>query len=199
GYYTQGDAELDGNLRIIDYIKEVAQIIQTKDGEIITAEQMLEHFLFSRAEQWSYIRSLSGGEKRRLYLLRVLMTEPNVLFLDEPTNDLDIQTLSILEEYLHEFPGVVITVSHDRYFLDRVVDQLLVFIGDGKVELYYGNYSEYLEQQVDIEKKITEKPKDTRIKKKEKKKLSYHEQREWDTIETEIMTLETKIEEVKVN
>jgi len=198
GYYTQGDAELDGNLRIIDYIKEIAQIIQTKDGEIITAEQMLEHFLFSRAEQWSYIRSLSGGEKRRLYLLRVLMTEPNVLFLDEPTNDLDIQTLSILEDYLHEFPGVVITVSHDRYFLDRVVNQLFTFVGHGKIKSFYGNYSEYLEQQADIEKQIEAKPKDTRIRKKEKKKLSYHEQREWDAIEDEIMELEMKIEDVKV-
>jgi len=198
GYYTQGDAELDGNSRIIDYIKEVAQIIQTKDGEIITAEQMLEHFLFSRAEQWSYIRSLSGGEKRRLYLLRVLMTEPNVLFLDEPTNDLDIQTLSILEDYLHEFPGVVITVSHDRYFLDRVVNQLFTFVGYGKIKPFYGNYSEYLEQQVDIEKQTEAKPKDTRIRKKEKKKLSYHEQREWDAIEDEIMELEMKIEDVKV-
>src|SRR5690625_941354 len=199
GYYTQGDAELDGNLKIIDYIKEVAQVIYTKNGDLITAEQMLEHFLFSWAQQWSFIRSLSGGEKRRLYLLRVLMTEPNVLFLDEPTNDLDIQTLSILEEYLLEFPGVVITVSHDRYFLDRVVDHLFVFVGDGKIDPFFGNYSEYLEQKIDVEKQIEAKPKDTKVRKKEKKRLSYHEQIEWDTIEDEIMALEMKIEEIKMN
>src|SRR5690625_1002599 len=197
GYYTQGDAELDGSMRIIDYIKEIAQVIHTKDGDVITAEQMLEHFLFTRAEQWSYIRSLSGGERRRLYLLRVLMTEPNVLFLDEPTNDLDIQTLSVLEEYLHEFPGVVITVSHDRYFLDRVVDQLLVFSGQGKIDPFYGNYSEYLEQKVEEQKQVEAKPKVTRVRKEGKKKLSYLEQREWDTIEDEIMVLEEKVEEIK--
>src|SRR5699024_6884861 len=109
GYYTQGDEELDDDMRMIDYIKEVAEVIETIDGSIITAEQMLEHFLFSRYQQWSYIRRLSGGEKRRLYLLKVLMTEPNVLLLDEPTNDLDTQTLGVLEEYLEHFPGVVIT------------------------------------------------------------------------------------------
>src|SRR5690625_1086677 len=197
GYYTQGEEELDGSMRIIDYIKEVAQEIYTKDGDVITAEQMLEHFLFSRAEQYSYIRTLSGGERRRLYLLRVLMTEPNVLFLDEPTNDLDIQTLSVLEEYLHEFPGVVITVSHDRYFLDRVVDQLLVFSGQGKIDPFYGNYSEYLEQKVEEQKQVEAKPKVTRVRKEGKKKLSYLEQREWDTIEDEIMVLEEKVEEIK--
>lgn len=199
GYYTQGDAELDGTMRIIDYIKEIAQVIHTKDGDVITAEQMLEHFLFTRAEQWSYIRSLSGGEKRRLYLLRVLMTEPNVLFLDEPTNDLDIQTLSVLEEYLHEFPGVVITVSHDRYFLDRVVDQLLVFSGEGKIDPFYGNYSEYLEKLSKEHQQIEKAPKIVETRSLKKKKLSYHEQKEWNEIENEIMVLEEKLEELKAD
>lgn len=194
GYYTQGDEELDGSMRMIDYIKEVAEVIHTKDGQVITAEQMLERFLFSRAEQYNYIRKLSGGEKRRLYLLKVLMTEPNVLFLDEPTNDLDTQTLSVLEEYLDHFPGVVITVSHDRYFLDRVTDRLLVFKGQGRTELFQGNYSAYLKQRqlatstVHKTEKAIEKPK------KQKKKLSYNDRREWEHIEDQIMELEGKVE-----
>ncbi|MFC4025705.1 ABC-F family ATP-binding cassette domain-containing protein [Oceanobacillus longus] len=199
GYYTQGDEELDGNMRIIDYIKEVAEVIHTKDGQVITAEQMLERFLFTRSEQWTYIRKISGGEKRRLYLLKVLMTEPNVLFLDEPTNDLDTQTLSVLEEYLDHFPGVVITVSHDRYFLDRVTKRLLVFCGEGNTSLFFGNYSEYLEKRQLKEgtptktkqEKVAEKPK------KQKKKLSYNEQREWEKIEGQIMELEEKVEEIQ--
>jgi len=198
GYYTQGEEELDGDQRIIEYIKEVAEVIHTKDGEVITAEQMLERFLFSRAEQWTYIRKLSGGEKRRLYLLKVLMTEPNVLFLDEPTNDLDIQTLGILEEYLQAFPGVVVTVSHDRYFLDRVVEQLLVFRGDTVIDSFYGNYSEFLaEESIQEEQRVTVQ-KETKITKTnnktdKKKKLSYKEQKEWETIEDEIEALEEKV------
>lgn len=195
GYYTQGEEELDGAMRIIDYIKEVAEVIYTTKGEEITAEQMLEHFLFTRAEQWSYIRKLSGGEKRRLYLLKVLMTEPNVLFLDEPTNDLDTQTLSVLEEYLNEFPGVVITVSHDRYFLDRVVDQLLVFSEQGKIGSYYGNYSEYLEDIADEPVKEVTIPKVVKKQPNKKKKLSFREQKEWDEIEDVIMQLEGRAEE----
>jgi len=199
GYYTQGDEELDGNIRVIDYIKEIAEVVYTKNGDPITAEQMLEHFLFSRSEQWTYIRRLSGGEKRRLYLLKILMTEPNVLFLDEPTNDLDTQTLSVLEEYLNSFPGVVITVSHDRYFLDRVVDQLLVFKDMGAIDRFYGNYSEFLEQhQPDVEPKQTEvKPKPVERPNQQKKKLSYKEQKEWNSIEDEIMELESNIEEIQ--
>ncbi|MEC5424197.1 ABC-F family ATP-binding cassette domain-containing protein [Virgibacillus sp. C22-A2] len=197
GYYTQGDEELDGNMRIIDYIKEVAEIVYTKDGSVITAEQMLERFLFSRREQWTYIRRISGGERRRLYLLKVLMTEPNVLLLDEPTNDLDTQTLSVLEEYLDHFPGVVITVSHDRYFLDRVVDRLLVFTGVGKTEFFYGNYSEYLEQRVTIEQEQAKIVKEKPVRQKQKKKLSYNEQKEWEKIEEDIMDLESHVEELK--
>jgi len=199
GYYTQDDEELDESLRIIEYIKETAEVTHTKDGDIITAEQMLERFLFSRPQQWTYIHRLSGGEKRRLYLLRVLMTEPNVLFLDEPTNDLDTQTLGVLEEYLHEFPGVVITVSHDRYFLNRIVDRLFVFEGEGKIELFYGNYSDFLEQEKTYKQPELNKSKEVTVKKdlQPRKKLSYKDQKEWEHIEDDIMNLEEKVESIK--
>ncbi|MFS0752518.1 ABC-F family ATP-binding cassette domain-containing protein [Oceanobacillus sp. 1P07AA] len=201
GYYTQGEEELDNQQRIIEYIKDVAEVIHTKDGEVITAEQMLERFLFDRAQQWSYIRTLSGGERRRLYLLKVLMQEPNVLFLDEPTNDLDTQTLSVLEDYLDHFPGVVITVSHDRYFLDRVVDKLIVFKGNGNTDTFYGNYTGFLEKQKElIETQPISKKKstiNTPQNGKKKKKLSYMEKREWDTIEDEITELEDQIVEIE--
>ncbi|WP_188455157.1 ABC-F family ATP-binding cassette domain-containing protein [Virgibacillus oceani] len=197
GYYTQDDEELDDDKRIIDYIKEVAQVIYTKDGETITAEQMLERFLFSRAEQWTYIGRLSGGEKRRLYLLKVLMTEPNVLFLDEPTNDLDTQTLSVLEDYLAQFPGVVITVSHDRYFLDRVIEHMFVFSGNGTIEHFNGDYSDYLETSV-VQGQPKKAPAIEKDKTAKKKKLSYNEQKEWNGIEDEITKLETKLEEIQM-
>ncbi|WP_368505705.1 ABC-F family ATP-binding cassette domain-containing protein [Alkalihalophilus sp. As8PL] len=198
GYYTQEDEEIDGNLRVIDYIKEIAEVVHTVDKEVITAEQMLERFLFPRSMQYTYVRRLSGGEKRRLYLLKVLMGEPNVLFLDEPTNDLDTQTLSVLEDYLDQFPGVVVTVSHDRYFLDRVVDHLLVFRGDGAIERFQGHYSDYLQSmlQVNSNEKNVEKV-DDRKAEKTKRKLSYHEQKEWDGIEEKIEKLEMKKEELE--
>lgn len=198
GYYTQGDQEIPGSLRVVDYIKEVAEVIRTADGTTISAEQMLERFLFSRSAQWNLISRLSGGEKRRLYLLKVLMGEPNVLFLDEPTNDLDTETLGILEEYLDHFPGVVITVSHDRYFLDRVVEHLLVFNGEGDVRRFEGSYSDFLEvqkQEKELALKVvkeSEKP-----KKERRKKLSYKEQKEWEDIEARISTLEAKVDELK--
>lgn len=152
GYYTQDHDTMDEDMRMIDYIKDTAEAVRTVQGDLITAEQMLERFLFTRPSQRTHIRRLSGGERRRLYLLKVLMEEPNVLFLDEPTNDLDTTTLSILEDYLDQFPGVVITVSHDRYFLDRVVDRLLVFKGNGVVEGYYGSYSEWLDSEKEAKK-----------------------------------------------
>ncbi len=205
GYYTQDHEELDGNLRVIDYIKETAQVITTVDGQTITAEQMLERFLFPRYMQYTFIRKLSGGEKRRLYMLKVLMEEPNVLFLDEPTNDLDIQTLGILEEYLENFPGVVLTVSHDRYFLDRVVDHLLAFEGAGKVVRFQGSYSDYMEEKKKREEEAAFVKKEAAVedtpaslpRKEKKKKLSYKEQQEWDTIEDRIMTLEEKKEQIE--
>jgi len=140
-YYDQESEEMDTNMRVIDYIKEAGEFIQTDDGSKISASQMLERFLFSSNAQWSPIGKLSGGERRRLYLLRKLVGEPNVLLLDEPTNDLDIQTLTILEDYLDNFPGTVITVSHDRYFLDRTTEQLFVFEGEGLIKEHTGNYS----------------------------------------------------------
>lgn len=194
GYYTQGDEELNDDIRIIDYIKEIAEVIYTKEGKVITAEQMLERFLFSRPKQWTYIAGLSGGEKRRLYLLKILMEEPNVLLLDEPTNDLDIKTLGILEEYLEQFSGVVLTVSHDRYFLDNVVDELLVYDGIGGLKHYNGNYSEYAAQmETDIRKQSEVNAEKPVQEKKVKTKLSYHEQKEWDVIEDEITELENKL------
>lgn len=201
GYYTQDHEELDGNLRVVDYIKETAQVITTVDGQSITAEQMLERFLFPRYMQYTYIRKLSGGEKRRLYMLKVLMEEPNVLFLDEPTNDLDIQTLGILEEYLENFPGVVLTVSHDRYFLDRVVDHLLAFEGNAEVVRFQGSYTDYMDEKKErdemaaaVKKEASEKPTETvgQHRKEKKKKLSYKDQQDWDTIEERIMNLEEK-------
>ncbi|MFZ5944962.1 MAG: ABC-F family ATP-binding cassette domain-containing protein [Bacillota bacterium] len=194
GYYTQDYIDMDANQRVIEYIREGAEIVKTADGQLITAEQMLERFLFSRGMQWTYIGKLSGGERRRLYLLRILMEEPNVLFLDEPTNDLDTQTLTILEDYLDSFPGVVITVSHDRFFLDRVVDNLIVFEGDGVIRPFLGSYSEYLEirKQAKADKAAAEEKKsDQSVPKKERpRKLSFKEQREWEEIEGKIAALE---------
>lgn len=146
GYFTQEHQEMNPNQRAIEYIKDAAEVVETADGSRITAAQMLERFLFPPASQWTPIAKLSGGEKRRLYLLRILMEAPNVLLLDEPTNDLDIQTLTVLESYLDEFPGAVFVVSHDRYFLDRTVDKLMVFEGDGVVAVHAGDYSDYEER-----------------------------------------------------
>ena len=166
GYYTQGEEELDDDMRVIDYIKEIAEVIHTKDGKWMTTEQMLE---------------------------------PNVIILDEPTNDLDIQTLGILEDYLDHFHGVVLTVSHDRYFLDHVVDQLIVFDGYGGLSHFYGNYSEYAsEKKTEISKKDAKKKgTELELKKKKKTKLSYHEQKEWDVIEDDITLLEEKIDHLQ--
>lgn len=202
GYYTQDHSEMNGELKVIDYIKETAEVVKTADGDMITAEQMLERFLFPRSMQQTYIRKLSGGEKRRLYLLQVLMQEPNVLFLDEPTNDLDTETLSVLEDYIDQFPGVVITVSHDRYFLDRVVDRLIVFEGNGVISRFQGSYSDYMEESK--AKKAAPKPaaeeKTAEAEpKKKRKKLSYKDQLEWDGIEDKIAQLEEKHEQLEAD
>jgi len=195
GFYTQEQEEMDENLRVVEYIKETAEVVYTIDNQVITAEQMLERFLFPRSAQWTYIRKLSGGERRRLYLLKVLMEEPNVLFLDEPTNDLDTQTLSVLEDYLDQFPGVVLTVSHDRYFLDRVVDHLIAFEKDGYISRFQGSYSEYMEEKKLQEMmKEKESPSSEKVvyKKEKKKRLSYKEQQEWEQIEDKISDLEER-------
>ncbi|MFS1511032.1 ABC-F family ATP-binding cassette domain-containing protein [Chengkuizengella sp. SCS-71B] len=203
GYYTQDNEELDGNLRVVEYIKQRAEIVKTADGTTITAEQMLERFLFPRSIQWTYIRKLSGGERRRLYLLSILMSEPNVLLLDEPTNDLDIQTLTILEDYLEVFNGVVISVSHDRYFLDRVVDHLICFEGNGVITRFQGNYTEYMEMKsAEKEKQALEKQNEVLVKnqtnkKERRKKLSYKEQIEWEEIEDKITNIEQRISEIE--
>jgi ATP-binding cassette subfamily F protein uup len=147
GYFTQEQQDMDGSQRVIDFIRDTAEYISTSDGGTISASQMLERFLFPPAAQWTPIAGLSGGEKRRLYLLKILIDAPNVLLLDEPTNDLDIQTLTVLEDYLDDFPGAVIVVSHDRYFLDRTVDRLWSIGPDGHIERHIGNYSDELERR----------------------------------------------------
>lgn len=195
-YYTQENDDMDENKRMIEYLNETAQMVNTSDGKYITAAQMLERFLFPTNSHGTPIRKLSGGEKRRLYLLKKLMEEPNVLLLDEPTNDLDTQTLTVLEDYLDEFPGVVITVSHDRYFLDKVVDNLLVFEGEGKITSFFGSYSDYLESQLS---KKEVKPKQEAMKQqpeKKKKKMSYKEQKEWEGIDSKIASVELEIEKI---
>ena len=215
GYFSQENEYMDDSMKVIDYVKEAGEYIQTSDGRI-TASQMLERFLFEGAIQWSKIEKLSGGEKRRLYLLRILMSAPNVLILDEPTNDLDIQTLTILENYLDGFDGIIIVVSHDRYFLDRTVRRIFAFEGEGAIRQYEGGYSDYLickeleglpnmtvksmgvGSAAQTEKSGSENSaEDSRVtwKKHDKKlKFSYKEQREFETIDEEITALEEKIE-----
>ena len=201
GYFRQEVPDMDGDTRVIDYVKEIGNNIETAEG-MLTASQLLEQFLFPAEVQWSPICKLSGGEKRRLYLLSVLAAAPNVLLLDEPTNDLDIQTLSILEDYLDTFPGAVIAVSHDRYFLDRVVRRVFAVEGDGAVRAYPGGYTEYLDAKRAEEKTKTPKtPASDKGKERpaapKKLKFSYKEQREFDTIDGDIAALEEQIAQVQ--
>lgn len=204
GYFSQENEEMDPNIKVIDYVKSVAEYITTNEGSI-TASQMLEKFLFTGAMQYSLIGKLSGGEKRRLYLLYVLMGAPNVLILDEPTNDLDIQTLTILEHYLDTFPGIVVTVSHDRYFLDRMVNRIFAFEGDGLVKQYEGGYSDYMLTKGDDipEEKKTEKPKEEKKSYQKDRssqlKFTYSEQKEYDTIDDDIAKLEADIEKLEAD
>lgn len=193
-YYTQENEEMAPDKRMIAYLQEAAEEAKTADGSQIGVAELLERFLFPRFMHGTLIGKLSGGEKRRLFLLKLLIQQPNVLLLDEPTNDLDIATLTILEDYFRSFPGAVITVSHDRYFLDKVADKLLVFQGNGKQELYYGNMSSYLLKQKETQQPAEKaKPKIQSKEPAEKKKLSYMELKEWETIEDEIAELEEKI------
>jgi len=197
-YYTQENEDMDENKRMIEYLKETAQVVSTSDGKTISAAQMLERFLFPPYTHGTPIRKLSGGEKRRLYLLKILMSEPNVLLLDEPTNDLDTQTLTVLENYLEEFPGVVITVSHDRYFLDKVAEQLLILKGNGKIDSFYGNYTEFLEAQTE---KVEPKPqpeKKIEQEKPKKKRMTYKEKIEWESIDEEIEKVENRLKDISV-
>ena len=201
GYFSQECEKMDPSQRVIDYIKETAERIQTPDGTV-TAATMLERFLFTPELQWNHIEKLSGGERKRLYLLKVLMTAPNVLLLDEPTNDLDIATLTILEDYLQSFSGAIIAISHDRYFLDKMASEIWELSGDGCVQRYNGNYSDYAEKEVSVSD-AAEKPKKAAEKKErvfvvEKKlKFSYKEQREYDTIDDDIAALEQQIEDTE--
>lgn len=199
GYFQQDNIELPGGQRIINYLQNVANEVKRKDGRSTNISQLLEQFMFDKKQHGTLIRSLSGGEKRRLYLVRLLMERPNVLLFDEPTNNLDIDTMNVLEDYLEDFPGAVIVVSHDRYFLDKVTDKLLVFEGMGEIKEFYGTADEYFDEHEEekkqkINKKKVEK-KPAKVKKtKEKTKLSYMEEKEWATIEEEIMSLEYTIE-----
>ena len=193
-YYTQENEEMAPDKRMIAYLQEAAEEAKTAEGSQIGVAELLERFLFPRFMHGTLIGKLSGGEKRRLFLLKLLIQQPNVLLLDEPTNDLDIATLTILEDYFRSFPGAVITVSHDRYFLDKVADKLLVFQGNGKQELYYGNMSSYLLKQKELQQPAEKvKPKTQSKEPAGKKKLSYMEQKEWETIEEDIAELEEKI------
>ena len=201
GYFRQEVPDMDGDRRVIDYVTDIGNRIETADG-MLTASQLLEQFLFPAEVQWSPIRKLSGGEKRRLYLLSVLAAAPNVLLLDEPTNDLDIQTLSVLEDYLDAFPGAVVTVSHDRYFLDRVVRRVFAVEGDGTVRAYPGGYTEYLEARRTAERpakapKPAAESRSERPQAAKKLKFSYKEQREYETIDGDIAALEAQLEQIK--
>lgn len=201
GYFSQENEYMDEELKVIDYIRNVAEYVETSQGSA-SASQMLERFLFPSSMQYTVIGKLSGGEKRRLYLLRVLMEAPNVLILDEPTNDLDIRTLTILEDYLDHFNGIVITVSHDRYFLDRVVNRILAFEGNGEIRQYEGGFTDYKEKAVSSQNlgKVEEKKQVKNEKQRVKKlKFSYQEQKEYNEIDEIIANLEKKIVQLEEN
>lgn len=202
GYFAQENEDMTGDIRVIDYIKNVAEYIQTTKGQA-SASQMLDCFLFPPELQYTPLDKLSGGEQRRLYLLKVLMEAPNVLILDEPTNDLDIQTLTILEDYLDTFAGIVITVSHDRYFLDRIVNRIFAFEEGGHLKQYEGGYTDYLEKVKPAAKPEKSKPakKENNGKKFQKEhqkklKFTYKEQKEFETIDDDIAKLEEKLEQL---
>ena len=193
GYYTQKGMKMDEGKRVIEIVRDIAEYIPLVGGRKMTAVQLLERFLFSKDAQWKHVSVLSGGEKKRLYLLTILMKNPNFLILDEPTNDLDLITLKVLEEFLEEFEGCIITVSHDRYFMDRLVDHLFIFDGEGQVRDFPGNYTDYRTHISSDDKLKQTKSKDKDVKDKfteGKRKLTYNEKREYDTIESLIDALE---------
>ena len=199
GYFSQDGLKLKEDKRVIEVLKEIADVVILSNGSKISASQMLEHFMFNSEMQYTYVSKLSGGEKRRLYLLTVLMKNPNFLILDEPTNDMDLLTLTILEEFLMDFKGCLIIVSHDRYFMDRLSDHIFVFKGDGIINDFYGNYSEYRELQKKEEKQIkfVEKKKKIQNKKIDKRKVSYKEKYEYGELEKEIEKLELEKKELE--
>jgi len=199
GYYKQGGLEVNENDRVLDVVKNVADYIEMANGEVITASQLLTHFLFPPEKQFGFVNKLSGGERKRLQLMRVLMKNPNFLILDEPSNDLDIDTLNVLEDFLDNYRGVLILVSHDRYLLDKLTDQLFIFEGTGKIRIYNGNYADFKSEEDEIQKLEKEKQKKNSQDKakpevkEEKKKLSYKDQLEYNKLETEIENLELQV------
>ena len=202
GYYSQEGIQFRDNQKVIDAVRDIAEYVDLGNGQRLSASQFLQNFLFSPKEQYNYIEKLSGGERRRLYLCTVLMTSPNFLILDEPTNDLDIITLQILEEYLRSFKGCVIVVSHARYFMDKVVDHVLVFHGDGQVQDFPGNYTQYREwkrerdEQQKATKGETDKSRQNAYREgnqsNRKRRLTFKEKQEYQSLETEIDRLETE-------
>lgn len=196
GYYKQENLEFNENIRVIDYIRDTAEFIETSNKEKLSASQMLETFLFDKQTQRNFISKLSGGERRRLYLLKILMEAPNILLLDEPTNDLDITTLSILEDYIDVFNGAVIAVSHDRYFLDKVSEKLFVFKGKGVIEHHPGNYTTYLENKNRFTSEVVEKVEKVVVKKEKKSSLTYAEKLELEGMDEAIESLELHIEDL---
>lgn len=200
GYYKQEGLSFSADERVLDIVKNVADFIEMKNGEVITASQLLTKFLFPPERQFGFVSKLSGGEKKRLQLMRVLMANPNFLILDEPSNDLDIDTLNVLEEFLEEYPGILILVSHDRYLIDKLTEQLFVFKGDGEVVIYNGNYADFKQEQLELEaaeKKVEKKQEKVQVKEKDnKQKLSYKEQREFESLEKEIADLEELISQL---
>ena len=202
GYFSQEGLKFREDQKVIDVITDIAEYIDLGSGRHMTASQFLQYFLFSPEEQHNYVYKLSGGEKRKLYLCTVLMRNPNFLVLDEPTNDLDIQTLQVLEEYLQDFPGCVIIVSHDRYFMDKVVDHLLVFKGNGEIQDFPGNYTQYREWSALQPKESTTTTKETRkenrpLRNETKRKMSYKEKREFEQLEKDIEALEAEKKEIE--
>ena len=204
GYYTQSGFKLDKDKRMIEIIKDISEIIPLGNNRKLSAAQFLEYFQFDKEKHYSYISKLSGGERKRLYLMTILMKNPNFLILDEPTNDFDIQTLNVLEEYLINFNGNVLIVSHDRFFMDKVVDQLFVFEKDGQIYTFPGNYADF--RNFKLEKEKEQKKEDKKLKElikpkekapREKKKFGFKEQREFDLLEKELENLETKKSETE--
>ena len=203
GYYSQDGLEFDDQVKVIDVVRNIADVIDLGNGKQLTASQFLQHFLFTPETQYNYVYKLSGGERRRLYLCTILMTNPNFLVLDEPTNDLDIMTLNVLEDYLQHFKGCLIVISHDRYFMDKVVDHLMVFNGDGDIRNFPGNYTQYRdwkefkeEEEKNAQKaklaQVEDKDKHSKVRHNENRKMTYSEKREFETIEKDIDKLEAQ-------